>query len=124
MPTKTLRAGVTRWTVIRCECDEVFQFDSPCSDFELLAHLEEKGGAASLRLLTAAYGTKRARAYATHVRSWWKLTYESSGGIRVLTRSGGKPDRNLALQRDADLILTNAICCPRIGWASGCNSID
>jgi hypothetical protein len=59
MPTKTLRAGMTRWTVIRCECDEVFQFDSPCSDFELLAHLEEMGGAASLRLLTAACGTKR-----------------------------------------------------------------
>jgi hypothetical protein len=30
-------------------------------------------------------GTKRARAYATDVRSWWKLTYERSGGIRVLT---------------------------------------
>jgi hypothetical protein len=32
-------------------------------------------------------GTKRARAYATDVRSWWKLTYERSGGIRVLTPS-------------------------------------
>jgi hypothetical protein len=32
-------------------------------------------------------GTKRARAYATDVRSWWKLTYERSGGIRVLTHS-------------------------------------
>jgi hypothetical protein len=37
-----------------------------------------------LHLLTAANGTKRARAYATDVRSWWKLTYERSGGIRVL----------------------------------------
>jgi hypothetical protein len=34
------------------------------------------------------FGTKRARAYATDVRSWWKLTYERSGGIRVLTPSG------------------------------------
>jgi hypothetical protein len=25
------------------------------------------------------------RAYATDVRSWWKLTYERSEGIRVLT---------------------------------------
>ena len=33
------------------------------------------------------FGTKRARAYATVVRSWWKLTYERSGGIRVLTHS-------------------------------------
>jgi hypothetical protein len=31
----------------------------------------------------SAVGTKRARAYATDVRSWWKLTYERSGGIRV-----------------------------------------
>jgi hypothetical protein len=36
-------------------------------------------------LLTSGCGTKRARAYATDVRSWWKLTYERSGGIRVLT---------------------------------------
>jgi hypothetical protein len=40
-----------------------------------------------LHLLTAGYGTKRARAYATDVRSWWKLTYERLGGIRVLTHS-------------------------------------
>jgi hypothetical protein len=44
-------------------------------------------------------GTKRARAYATDVRSWWMLTYERSEGIRVLTRSGGKQGRNLALQQ-------------------------
>jgi hypothetical protein len=37
-----------------------------------------------LHLLTTGYGTKRARAYATDVRNWWKLTYERSGGIRVL----------------------------------------
>jgi hypothetical protein len=30
-------------------------------------------------------GTKRARAYATDVRSWWMLTYERLEGIRVLT---------------------------------------
>jgi hypothetical protein len=41
--------------------------------------------ASLLRLLTTGYGAKRARAYATDVRSWWKLTYERSGGIRVLT---------------------------------------
>jgi hypothetical protein len=38
----------------------------------------------------AGNGTKRARAYATDVRSWWKLTYERSGGIRVLTRCGSE----------------------------------
>jgi hypothetical protein len=36
-----------------------------------------------LHLLRSAGGTKLARAYATDVRSWWKLTYEHSGGIRV-----------------------------------------
>jgi hypothetical protein len=36
-------------------------------------------------LLMAGIGTKRDRAYATDVRSWWKLTYKRSGGIRVLT---------------------------------------
>jgi hypothetical protein len=37
--------------------------------------------------LMSASGTKRARAYSTDVRSWWKLTYERSVGIRVLTHS-------------------------------------
>jgi hypothetical protein len=83
MPTKTLWAGVTRWTVIRCECDEVFQFDSPCSDFELLAHLEEKGGAASLRLLTAAYGTKLLSQCKRHVGCWRKLTTPPPTGADV-----------------------------------------
>ena len=52
-----------------------------------------------------AIGTKRARAYATDVRSWWKLTYERSGGIRVLPSRPGEfhpepltdPDLNLSI---------------------------
>jgi hypothetical protein len=36
----------------------------------------------------SALGTKRAGAQATDVRGWWKLTYQRSGGIRVLTLSG------------------------------------
>jgi hypothetical protein len=42
---------------------------------------------------------KRARAYATDVRSWWKLTYERSGGIRVLTPSRRRLAAHFALQR-------------------------
>jgi hypothetical protein len=38
-----------------------------------------------LRLLRSGIGTKRAGAYVTDVGSWWKLTYERSGDIRVLT---------------------------------------
>jgi putative tryptophan/tyrosine transport system substrate-binding protein len=45
----------------------------------------EYGGA-----LYVAVGTKQARAYATDVRSWWKLTYKHSGGIRVLTQLGSE----------------------------------
>jgi hypothetical protein len=41
-----------------------------------------------LQLLTAVFGTKPPRAYATHVRSWWKLTYARKGWILVLTRTG------------------------------------
>jgi hypothetical protein len=41
---------------------------------------------------------KRARAYATDVRSWWKLTYERSGGIRFLTPSSHAPFRLFAAQ--------------------------
>ena len=40
---------------------------------------------AFVALHMSPYGTKRARAYATDVRSWW-LTYGRSGGIRVLTQ--------------------------------------
>ena len=46
----------------------------------------------------SGFGTKRARAYAKDVRSWWELTYERSGGIRVLTLTGPKPGRNPAAQ--------------------------
>jgi len=41
-----------------------------------------------LQYTLSACGTKRATAYATDVRSWWKLTYERWGGIRVLTPEG------------------------------------
>src|SRR5262245_22054896 len=41
-----------------------------------------------------------------------------------MTELGRSPGRNLAPQRGADLILTDAICCPRVGLASRCNSID
>ena len=49
----------------------------------------------------SAPGTKRARAYATNVRSWWKLTYERSGGIRVLTLSRNKREDFAAMHRRA-----------------------
>jgi putative ABC transport system substrate-binding protein len=46
----------------------------------------------------ADIGTKRDRAYATDVRSWWKLTYERSGGIRVLTPRAEQADVQNAAQ--------------------------
>jgi hypothetical protein len=53
----------------------------------LLAHRYSSQTTPPLHLLTAGLGTKRARADAMDVRSWWKLTYGRSGGIRVLTHS-------------------------------------
>ena len=44
------------------------------------------------------------------VRSWPKLTCEHSGGIRVMTRSGGKPGRNLAAQQAPAPTLANPLC--------------
>jgi hypothetical protein len=44
---------------------------------------------------------KRARAYATNVRSWWKPTYERSGGIRVLTLNRHKREDFAAMHRRA-----------------------
>jgi len=39
--------------------------------------------------------------------------------LPVLTRSGGKPGRNLAAQQAPDSILANAVCCRKVpGWGS------
>jgi tripartite-type tricarboxylate transporter receptor subunit TctC len=64
-----------------------------------------------LHLLTTAFGTKRARPYATDVRSWWKLTYERSGGIRVLTHFRHRRDRNPAVQRS---LAVTEVCYPAV----------
>jgi hypothetical protein len=64
----------------------------------------------------SGFGTKRARADATDVRSWWKLTYERSGGIRVLThlgqearRKAPRPEQFFWARRRDELIDKNAI---------------
>ena len=36
--------------------------------------------------------------------------------LTKMTQSGARPGRNLAVQRCADLILTNAVCCPGSSW--------
>jgi hypothetical protein len=43
--------------------------------------------------------------------------------LTKMTRSGGKPGRNLAAQQAPDLMPANPLCWPS-GWATGCNSID
>src|SRR5215831_14679281 len=51
--------------------------------------------------------------------SFWGIseTVASGPNMTLVTQLG----HYLAPQRGADVILTDAICCPGVGWASGCN---
>jgi hypothetical protein len=64
-----------------------------------------------------------AAAWPPDVRSWWKLTYGRSGGIRVLTHSCQRPAPNPAVQRAPDFVLAIHYAVT-LGKGSGCKPVN